>query len=67
MLLDGVQWTVSMQCKVPANTCCVLDSQDGSPPLHSAVSGNHWDVVQLLIEKYHASPIDGATDVRCLI
>ena len=43
-----------------------LNPQDGSPPLHSAISGNHWEVVRLLIEKYHASPTDGATNVRIL-
>lgn len=41
-----------------------IDFQDGSPPLHSAISGNHLDVVELLIEKYSASPTEGATHVR---
>ena len=40
--------------------------QDGSPPLHSAISGNHQDIAKLLIEQYKASPTDGATEVRKL-
>ena len=40
--------------------------QDGCPPLHSAVSGNHQEMVELLIEKYKADPTAPATLVRLL-
>lgn len=43
--------------------------QDGSPPLHSAVSGNQQEIVELLIEKYSADPTAAATMVSliCLL
>lgn len=40
--------------------------QDGSPPLHSAVSGNQQEIVELLIEKYNADPAAAATMVSLI-
>lgn len=40
--------------------------QDGSPPLHSAVSGDQQEMVELLVEKYKADPTMPATLV-CLL
>lgn len=40
--------------------------QDGSPPLHSAVSGNQQEIVEFLIEKYNADPAAAATMVSLI-
>ena len=38
--------------------------QEGTTPLHSAVSGNHVEVAVKLIEKYKACPTAGDFMVR---
>ena len=38
-------------------------TQEGSSPIYFAISSNHQHVVELLIEEYGVSPIDGTTNV----
>ena len=50
--------------------CDYLDTysntQEGSTPMYCAISGNHQNVVELLIEEYSVSPNDGTTYVRII-
>lgn len=48
------------------NSFFFFSFQDGGSPLHSAVSGDQQEMVELLIEKYKADPTAPATLV-CLL
>lgn len=39
----------------------LAEDQDGGSPLHAAISGNQKEIVELLVEKYHADPNSAAS------